>query len=117
MMDLITVFDTWNDIGCFREILTLSSAGVLVHGERTLQEDRMSSAAAEESRRMGLRICEMESSQRPRERLLEFGPTVLSDAELSAVLLRTGRRGHGAGHHRLPKAGAGRDRDWLATQP
>jgi DNA repair protein RadC len=45
---------------------------------------------------MGLRICEMESSQRPRERLLEFGPTVLSDAELIAVLLRTGRRGHGA---------------------
>lgn len=45
---------------------------------------------------MSLRISEMESSQRPRERLLECGPTVLSDAELIAVLLRTGRPGHGA---------------------
>jgi DNA repair protein RadC len=45
---------------------------------------------------MALRIREMESSQRPRERLLEFGPTVLSDAELIAVLLRTGHRGRGA---------------------
>jgi DNA repair protein RadC len=82
--------------GCFREIVTPISFGFLVHGERTLQKDRMWSAAAGESRRVGLRICEMESSQRPRERLLEFGPTVLSDAELIAVLLRTGRRGHGA---------------------
>jgi DNA repair protein RadC len=39
-------------------------------------------------------IRELEPSQRPRERLLEFGPGVLSDAELIAVLLRTGRRGH-----------------------
>lgn len=45
--------------------------------------------------KMSLRISEMESSQRPRERLLEFGPRVLSDAELIAVLLRTGRPGHG----------------------
>ncbi len=39
---------------------------------------------------------EMDPSQRPRERLLEFGPGVLSDAELIAVLMRSGRRGHGA---------------------
>lgn len=45
---------------------------------------------------MGFRISEIEPSQRPRERLLDFGPTVLSDAELIAVLLRTGRRGVGA---------------------
>ncbi len=42
------------------------------------------------------RIRDMEPSQRPRERLLEYGPTVLSDAELLAVLLRTGRRDHSA---------------------
>jgi DNA repair protein RadC len=41
-------------------------------------------------------IRELEPSSRPRERLLEFGPTVLSDAELLAVLLRTGRKGRGA---------------------
>jgi DNA repair protein RadC len=41
-------------------------------------------------------IREMEPSQRPRERLLAFGPAALSDAELLAVLLRTGRRGRGA---------------------
>jgi DNA repair protein RadC len=41
-------------------------------------------------------IREMEPSQRPRERLLDFGPAALSDAELLAVLLRTGRRGQGA---------------------
>jgi DNA repair protein RadC len=41
-------------------------------------------------------IREIEPSSRPRERLLEFGPAALSDAELLAVLLRTGRRGRGA---------------------
>ena len=39
------------------------------------------------------RIREMEPSQRPRERLLEHGPQVLSDAELLAVLIRTGKPG------------------------
>lgn len=41
-------------------------------------------------------IRELVPSSRPRERLLEFGPVVLSDAELLAVLMRTGRRGRGA---------------------
>lgn len=45
---------------------------------------------------MTQRIREMEPSQRPRERLLEFGAGVLSDAELLAVLIRTGRRGRNA---------------------
>jgi len=51
---------------------------------------------------------EMEPSQRPRERLLASGPTVLSDAELIAVLLRSGRRGHGVvdeAHRLLHDAG------------
>jgi len=42
------------------------------------------------------RIREMEPSQRPRERLLEWGPESLKEAELIAVLLRTGREGEGA---------------------
>lgn len=57
---------------------------------------------------MAICIREMEASQRPRERLLEYGPAVLSDAELLAVLLRTGRRGSGAveeGHGLLVSAG------------
>lgn len=41
-------------------------------------------------------IREMEPSQRPRERLLEFGVRSLSDAELLAVLIRTGRKGRSA---------------------
>ncbi len=41
-------------------------------------------------------IREMEPSQRPRERLLEYGARSLSDAELLAVLIRSGRRGHSA---------------------
>jgi DNA repair protein RadC len=41
-------------------------------------------------------IREMEPSQRPRERLLEYGARALSDAELLAVLMRTGRRGRNA---------------------
>ena len=57
---------------------------------------------------MTLCIREMEPSQRPRERLLEFGPRSLSDAELLAVLIRTGRRGHNAvveAHSLLADAG------------
>jgi DNA repair protein RadC len=42
------------------------------------------------------KIRDMDPSQRPRERLLEHGPSALSDAELLAVLLRTGRPGAGA---------------------
>ncbi len=42
---------------------------------------------------MNMRICDIEPSQRPRERLLQYGPRVLSDAELLAVLIRTGRHG------------------------
>jgi len=41
-------------------------------------------------------IREMEPSQRPRERLLEYGARSLSDAELLAVLIRTGIRGRSA---------------------
>jgi DNA repair protein RadC len=51
---------------------------------------------------------DMEPSQRPRERLVASGPAVLSDAELIAVLLRSGRRGHGAvdeAHQLLHDAG------------
>lgn len=36
------------------------------------------------------------SSERPRERLLRHGAAVLSDAELLAIFLRTGRQGHTA---------------------
>jgi len=45
---------------------------------------------------MNGRIRDMESSQRPRERLLTDGESSLSDAELVALLLRTGRRGRSA---------------------
>jgi DNA repair protein RadC len=36
------------------------------------------------------------SDERPREKLLEKGAAALSDAELLAILLRTGTRGHSA---------------------
>ena len=41
-------------------------------------------------------ICDWEASERPRERLLAHGPRVLTDAELVAILLRTGVRGKSA---------------------
>ncbi|MCC6211584.1 MAG: DNA repair protein RadC [Burkholderiales bacterium] len=40
-----------------------------------------------------MRISEWPVTERPRERLLEHGAAVLSDAELLAVILRTGMRG------------------------
>ncbi len=41
------------------------------------------------------RVSEISRSERPREKLLERGPEALSDAELLAVLLRTGVKGLG----------------------
>jgi DNA repair protein RadC len=35
-------------------------------------------------------------NERPREKLVNFGPQALSDAELLAILIRTGRAGHSA---------------------
>ncbi len=40
-----------------------------------------------------MRIKDMPDNNRPRERFLKYGPEVLSDAELFAILLRTGTRG------------------------
>ncbi len=40
-----------------------------------------------------VRVAEIPAADRPRERLLEAGPEALTDAELLAVLLRTGREG------------------------
>ena len=40
-----------------------------------------------------LKIREMPQDERPREKLLARGPDALSNAELIAILLRTGRRG------------------------
>lgn len=37
-----------------------------------------------------LRICELPDHERPRERLRDYGPEALSDAELLAILLRVG---------------------------
>jgi DNA repair protein RadC len=43
-----------------------------------------------------LKISEMPHDERPREKLLERGAAALTDAELIAILLRTGRRGANA---------------------
>lgn len=42
------------------------------------------------------RITDLERSDRPRERLIAYGPEVLSNAELIAILLRTGTGGANA---------------------
>ncbi len=55
-----------------------------------------------------LTIAELPSSERPRERLAESGPEALSDAELLAILLRTGARNESAltlGQKLLSQAG------------
>jgi DNA repair protein RadC len=41
-------------------------------------------------------LADLDPDQRPRERLLRHGPDALSDAELVALLLGSGRRGRGA---------------------
>ncbi|MCZ6507475.1 MAG: DNA repair protein RadC [Acidobacteria bacterium] len=48
------------------------------------------------SARQAVTIRELEPGERPRERLMEHGSEVLSDNELVAILIRTGRRGHSA---------------------
>jgi len=40
-----------------------------------------------------LKIREMPQDERPREKLLARGPDALTNPELIAILLRTGRRG------------------------
>ncbi len=40
-----------------------------------------------------MKIKDLPSSNRPRERFLKYGPEALSDAELFAIILRTGTRG------------------------
>ncbi len=45
---------------------------------------------------VGRGIREMPPSERPMERLLEFGPEAVSTAELIAVIIRCGRRGESA---------------------
>jgi len=44
-----------------------------------------------------LKIREMPQDERPREKLLARGPDSLTNAELIAILLRTGRRGMNEG--------------------
>ncbi len=44
----------------------------------------------------GPRIQDLPTGERPRERLLQYGPGALSNAELIAILLRTGVRGESA---------------------
>lgn len=56
-----------------------------------------------------LRIKDQPASERPRERLASKGPTALTDAELIAILLRTGLQGMNAvevGAHLLRKFGS-----------
>jgi DNA repair protein RadC len=53
------------------------------------------------------RIADLPATDRPRERLAELGPGSLSDAELLAILLRTGIQGQNAvqmGQHLINKA-------------
>ncbi len=56
-----------------------------------------------------LTMKDLPESERPRERLIQHGPTILSTAELLAILLRTGRRGENALHlaHRILKTCGG----------
>lgn len=40
-----------------------------------------------------MKIKDLPEQNRPRERFLKYGPEALSDAELMAIILRTGTRG------------------------
>jgi DNA repair protein RadC len=58
--------------------------------------DSGSSAPAEGVGRYHVRIHDLPQAERPRERLLSSGPHALSNAELLAILLRTGTRDESA---------------------
>lgn len=72
-----------------------------------------------------MRIADWPQTERPRERLLEQGPSGLSDAELLAILLRTGARGRSAldlarqliGRHGGLRGLLESDRDALCDMP
>lgn len=56
-----------------------------------------------------MNISQWPESQRPREKFLHLGPTALSDAELLALLLRTGSQGQSAldlAYHLLARCGS-----------
>ena len=57
---------------------------------------RRSRRAAEEAAPYNVRILDLPSGERPRERLLRAGPGALANAELIAILLRTGIEGESA---------------------
>ena len=52
--------------------------------------------ASDEEAPYNVRILDLPSDERPRERLLRAGPAALSNAELIAILLRTGMKGESA---------------------
>lgn len=66
-------------------------AGVL-WGIETSENDLLDRRA----RRLHVRLCELPRDDRPRERLLRLGTSILSDRELLALLLRTGSRSSSA---------------------
>ena len=75
---------------------------------------------------MAMKILDMHEAQRPREKLLARGAEALSDAELLAILLRSGRKGESALDmaHRLLGLTGGRltglfecDSGYLASMP
>jgi len=47
-------------------------------------------------KQLGYRIMDLDSGDRPRERLAALGPGALSNAELLAIMLRTGIKGMNA---------------------
>jgi hypothetical protein len=53
-------------------------------------------AIADDEARYPVRIQDLPSGERPRERLFHAGPSALSNAELLAILLRTGTAGESA---------------------
>jgi len=59
-------------------------------------DQTLESEGAEPPRGYGVRISEMDPSDRPRERLAEHGPEYLSTPELLAIVLRTGARAQSA---------------------
>lgn len=54
------------------------------------------SVRVEEGQTMGVSIGELPPHERPRERLMKHGPDALSERELIALVLRSGRRGESA---------------------
>lgn len=84
----------------FRQITTITTQKTMKpshkQGKETALSEKNTPELQEHEKEYGVRhlaVKDWHPTEQPRERLMKFGPSALSDAELIAILLRTGKHG------------------------